>query len=131
MWREKKVEHRIGEYVGQYSVIVNDMMSKNVLVQKGEGSKYKKNCAASVKPCTGDEHEELKNSTDAISTNCMKHLYQAFIDFKTPSEVLDIRLNEAIQPDDPRAKDHRMARAIQGEVLTARYSLAIKSTIDG
>ena len=32
VWREKQVEHRMGEYVGPYIVIVHDMMSKNVLV---------------------------------------------------------------------------------------------------
>ena len=148
------MEHRVGEFVGPYTVIAHGMMSKKVLVQREESSKYEKYSTASAKPYIGDENEEYDRSTNAISIDYLEYLCQAFADFKTPMDVLDVLLTEVIQSDDPNAKDPRMAKAIQDEVkdlprrgtfkvilkkeiledaniLTARYVLAIKSTIDG
>ena len=75
-------------------------------------------------------------------------------DFGTPPDEIDVRLAEIIPPSDLRAKDPRMAKAIQKKIrdlscrgifkvtlneeiteganeLTARYVLAIKYNPDG
>ena len=110
------MEHRNREFIGPYTVIVHDVMSKNVPVQKDEGSKYEEHSSSSVKPYIGDEHVELYKSPDTISTDYIGHLYQPFADFKTPHEIVDVQLVEVFQCDDPRAKEPRMAKAKQYEV---------------
>ena len=151
IWREKQIEHQIGEYFGPYTVISYDSITKTVLVQKRPEAKYELYRSAQIKPYVMVESKKI--SREVIVIDYLRHNHESLVDCRTPTDEIDIRLAEVIQSSDPRTRDLRMAKAIQEEVrdilrcgtfkviikeeildgsnvLTARYVLAIKSKLN-
>ena len=145
VWREKLVENRIGEWTGPFIVKTVDMKSKIVTVQEDSKSPFQRFNFTQVKPF---------RTPEAIAVDYLQTLHDAFKPYASPAEALDIRLTEVVRADYERASSPKMQKAILAEVrdllrrgtfkvvlkeelpdganaLTARFVLAIKSTVDG
>ena len=145
IWREKLIENRIGEWVGLYTVTCYDAQTKIVLVQKNADSPHERYNSVQAKPFLMPE---------VAATDYFQTLHSSRQQFSSERQSLTIHLTELISKDDPRASSPEMRKAIYEEVrdlpkrktfkvilkeelpdgadaLTARFVLAIKSTIDG
>ena len=105
--------HRIGEYVGPFTVIAYDSITKTVLVQNEAGGKYEKYSAAQTKLFIRADPE--KKTPEVIVIDYMKQIHSSLSEYRTPANEIDVRLTEVIQSSDPRTRDLRMAKAIQDE----------------
>ena len=58
LWHEKQVKHRIGEFVGPYTVVAYDLITKTVLVQEDAEARYEKYSTAQVRPLVRTEQKK-------------------------------------------------------------------------
>ena len=144
VWREKLIESRIGEWVGPYIVRSYDAAARIVLVQKESGASHERFNAVQVKSFL---------EPAASANHYLKSVAAAFKTFSNECMTVEVRLTEVITKDDPRANSEEMLKAkldevsdllrrgtfkviLKGELpdganaLTARFVLAIKSSID-
>ena len=91
VWREKKVENRIGEWVGPYTVISYDSEAKIVMVQKSVEAKYERYSTSQVKP--------FMQPTE-VATEFVRFLHSALQPFAS-DRAATIRITEVISKDDP------------------------------
>ena len=111
VWHENQVENFVGEYVGPYTVISYDSITKTELVPSECGGKYEMYSSAQISPLITANFDTT--SPDLIVIDYVKKIYSSLSNYKTPPDSTDICLIDVIQLRDPLARDPRMAKAIQ------------------
>ena len=156
VWREKVVNHRIGEWLGPFTVMSNDELRKLVYIQDAKiGAVRPFNVVQVKRYLSADYCEEIPVN---LAHSFMMELGEALEKFGTASAELetpcDVLLTEIITPGDPRSYSPEMTAAKKaeikslldrgtfkvilqeelppdGHILPGRFVLAIKSTDDG
>ena len=77
VWREKQVEHRIGEWLGPYTVVTFDAASKVVVIQKDSESAHQRFSVTQVKPFLRPE---------SAVTSFMRTLHASLLQFANKEE---------------------------------------------
>lgn len=144
VWREKLVEHRIGEFIGPFLVDSVDHATKTIFIRDSKVGAARPFNISQVK---------LYHRPENISFSFISDLCRPFTYFSSPDDADEIFATEVVQPKDPRATSSEMLAARQAEiknllkrgtfkvvltedvpkdanVLPGRFVLAIKSTID-
>ena len=144
VWREKRINNRIGEWVGPYSVATADYGTKIVHVQESQDDLARPYNFAQVKPYISEVN---------VSHAFLAELHSGLKEYSTDVNG-DVFLTEVLSPNDPRASSARMSEAKKAEikgllergtfkvilreevppnanVLPGRFVLSIKSTEDG
>lgn len=143
VWRERQVEHRIGEWVGPFVVIGTDISAKKAFVRD-----------SNIEAARPFKFAELKryNTPENIAHSHILDLAKCAGRFATLLE--DTFATEVLDRGDPRANSPKMVEAKRAEipnllkrgtfkivlkegvpqdtnVLPGRFVLAVKSTEDG
>ena len=155
VWREKLVNHRIGEWLGPFTVMSTDEVRKLVYVQDAKiGAARPFNVVQVKRYLSDDSCEEIPVN---LAHSFMMELGEALNKFGTtsaePETPCEVLLTETITPRDPRSYSPEMTAAKKaeikslldrgtfkvilqeelppdGNILPGRFVVAIKSTDD-
>lgn len=145
VWREKQINHRIGEFLGPFTVTSFNKEQKLVYIQDTTSARILPFSTSQVKP--------YLQAPDLTST-FMTQLNESLTRFRSPSISDDIFVAEIIRQSDPRSRTLEMRDAKQQEIrnlfrrgtfqivlkeevpddaniLPGRFVMTIKSTVDG
>ena len=143
VWRERKVESRIGEWIGPYKVHAVDQPKKLVFVKDSEEGDPRPFNVTQVK---------AYRTPEQTNHAFMSEVLHSLSDFSSPKDE-DMFLTEVLTPGDPRCSSKEMTSAkkaeiryllkrgtfkvilrddirIDANVLPGRFVLTIKSTDD-